>query len=164
MSDDPDLQRTRVVRTIVLPEGHVTASGTAEPADPVAPGMTARVIHLDRTTITGSGQTKAGGSEPAIVSFDRRELDLILRVYGFKVADGEWKDYSIDMLKDRAVFSVYRRAHDMPLHCIEKTPKLARKQGAYSVTGTDGRILKRGHDLSMVLKVLERKRPRLKVV
>lgn len=85
------------------------------------------------------------------------------RVYGFKVADGEWKDYAIDMLKDRAIFSVFRRANNSPLHCIEKNPKLARKQGAYSVTGADGRILKRGHDLGTVLKVLE-KRPKLKVV
>ena len=55
-------------------------------------------------------------------------------------------------------------AHDLPLHCIEKVPKLAAKQGAYSVTGTDGRILKRGHDLAAVLKVLEKKRPKLRVV
>ncbi|MCB1386729.1 MAG: DUF2794 domain-containing protein [Nitratireductor sp.] len=104
------------------------------------------------------------GNEPAIVSFDRRELDLILRVYGMKVAAGEWKDYSIDMLKDRAIFSVFRRAYDTPLHCIEKNPKLARKQGAYSVTGSDGRILKRGHDLAALLRMLERKRPKLRVV
>ena len=67
------------------------------------------------------------------------------------------------MLKDRAVFSVFRRAHDTPLHCIEKHPKLANKQGIYTVTGTDGRIIKRGHDLATVLKVLE-KRPKLRVV
>ncbi len=43
------------------------------------------------------------------VTFSRRELDRILRLYGRKVADGEWRDYAIDFLKDRAVFSVFRR-------------------------------------------------------
>ena len=100
---------------------------------------------------------------PEIISFNRKELDQILRVYGFKVADGEWKDYAIDMLKDRAVFSVFRHTGETPLHCIEKIPKLARKQGAFCVTAPDGKILKRGHDLTSVLKVLE-KRAKLKVV
>ena len=98
-----------------------------------------------------------------IVSFDRRELDLILRLYGFKVASGEWRDYAIDMLRERAVFSVFRRSAEVPLYRIEKNPKLTRKQGAWSVTGADGRVLKRGHDLATVLKILE-KRPKLHVV
>ena len=98
-----------------------------------------------------------------IVSFDRRELDLILRLYGLKVASGEWRDYAIDMLRERAVFSVFRRSAEVPLYRIEKNPKLTRKQGAWSVTGADGRVLKRGHDLATVLKILE-KRPKLHVV
>ena len=100
---------------------------------------------------------------PEIVSFNRRELDQILRVYGFKVAAGEWRDYAIDMLRDRAIFSVFRRTSEVPLHCIEKNPKHARKQGMWSVTGADGRILKRGHDLAAVLKVFDRK-PKLDLV
>jgi len=112
-------------------------------------------------TRTSSGM--ASVSRPDLVSFNRQELDLILRVYGFKVADGEWKDYAIDMLKDRAVFSVFRRANDAPLYCIEKDPKLARKQGQWSVIGSGGQVLKRGHDLARVLQVLEKK-PKLRVV
>ncbi|MEZ5871393.1 MAG: DUF2794 domain-containing protein [Nitratireductor sp.] len=103
------------------------------------------------------------GKPAETVSFDRRELDLILRLYGYKVAAGEWRDYAIDMLRERAVFSVFRRTAEVPLYSIEKNPKLARKQGAWSVTGSDGQILKRGHDLNTVLKVLE-KRPKLRVV
>ena len=103
------------------------------------------------------------GKQAEIVSFDRRELDLILRLYGFKVAAGEWRDYAIDMLRERAVFSVFRRSAEVPLYSIEKNPKLARKQGAWSVTGADGRVLKRGHDLTTVLKILE-KRAKLRVV
>lgn len=94
------------------------------------------------------------------VTFDRRELFEILGLYGRMVAAGEWRDYAIDHLPDRAVFSVFRRTSEAPLHRIEKIPKLAQKQGAYAVTDTAGRILKRGHELSRVLKVLEKK-PRL---
>ncbi|MAU95614.1 MAG: hypothetical protein CMP81_06980 [Fulvimarina sp.] len=92
----------------------------------------------------------------AIVSFDRRELSAILRVYGQMVASGEWRDYAIDMLKDRAVFSVFRRTSEMPLYRIVKDPKLARRQGAYQVVAAGGLVLKRGHELSSVLKVFER--------
>jgi hypothetical protein len=92
------------------------------------------------------------------VSFNRRELDVILRLYGRMVADGEWRDYAIDILNDRAVFSIFRRASEMPLYRIEKDPKLARRQGAYSVVATGGMILKRGHDLAQVLRVLEKKK------
>ncbi len=93
---------------------------------------------------------------PTIVSFDRRELGVILNIYGRQVAAGEWRDYAIDCLKDRAVFSIFRHASEMPLYRVEKAPKLARKQGAYSVLAPGGRIVKRGHELAQVLKVLEK--------
>lgn len=93
---------------------------------------------------------------PLHTTFDARELRDILNVYGRKVAEGEWRDYAIDMLRDRAVFSIFRRSSEMPLYRIEKQPRLARKQGAYSVVTATGLILKRGHDLARVLAVLDR--------
>jgi hypothetical protein len=90
------------------------------------------------------------------VSFERRELDLILRLYGRMVAANEWRDYAIDHLADRAVFSVYRRASEHPLYSIVKDPALARKQGAFAVIAASGRILKRGHELARVLGVFDR--------
>lgn len=90
------------------------------------------------------------------VRFDRRELDQILRIYSFMVAGGEWRDYGISHLKDRAVFSVFRRTSEMPLYRIEKNPKLARRQGAYSVINASGMVLKRGHDLGQLLKMFDR--------
>ncbi|MEM6679635.1 MAG: DUF2794 domain-containing protein [Pseudomonadota bacterium] len=92
-----------------------------------------------------------------VVALDRRELQAILDLYGRMVAAGEWRDYSIDMMRDRAVFSIFRRAAEHPIYRIEKRPKDAQKQGAYSVVGMDGRILKRGRELAGVLRVLERK-------
>ncbi|MBB4191243.1 hypothetical protein GGE45_002809 [Rhizobium aethiopicum] len=90
------------------------------------------------------------------VTFHRRELDAILWIYGRMVGEGEWRDYAIDHLKDRAVFSVFKRSGEMPLFRIEKNPKLAAKQGAYSVINVNGMILKRGHELNQVLKVFDK--------
>jgi len=91
-------------------------SGEVDPSQPFA-GAPAR------------GST-ASTPMPAQVTFSRRELNRIFDLYGRKVAAGEWRDYAIDFLKDRAVFSVYRRSSEVPLYRIEKNPALARKQGA----------------------------------
>lgn len=96
-------------------------------------------------------------SDPDRVVFDRGELGIILTVYGRMVAAGEWRDYAMSFLRDVAVFSVFRRATEHPLYRIEKRPRLRAAQGLYAVIGMDGRVLKRGHDLRAVLRVLERK-------
>lgn len=93
---------------------------------------------------------------PRQVCFDRAELREILKLYGRMVAEGEWRDYAIDFARDKAVFSIYRRSSEMPLYRIEKDPKLARRQGAYSIVAASGLILKRGPELSRVLSVLDR--------
>ena len=97
----------------------------------------------------------------AVISFDRNELREIFNLYGRKVAGGEWRDYGIDFTPQKAVFSVYRRACEYALYQIEKTPRLARKQGIYSVVTATGLVLKRGHDLRLVIAALDR---RLKLV
>ena len=90
------------------------------------------------------------------VTFSRHELDRILSLYGRKVAAGEWRDYAIDFLKDRAVFSVFRHASEFPIYRIEKNPRLSRRQGAYSVISATGHILRRGQELDRVLRALDR--------
>jgi hypothetical protein len=96
------------------------------------------------------------------VAFDRGELNAILRVYGRKVAEGEWRDYAIDHLQDRAVFSIFRSTSEMPVYRVEKIPALARKQGVYRVVAATGAILKRGHELATVLRTLDK--PKLALV
>lgn len=92
---------------------------------------------------------------PSKASFNRTELTAILNLYGRKVASGAWRDYAIDLSRDTAIFSVFRRSSEVPLYRIVKDPRLHRRQGMYSVLAAGGLILKRGHDLARVLSVLE---------
>jgi hypothetical protein len=98
-----------------------------------------------------------GTAGPAPIRFDRRELNLILGIYGRMVAAGEWRDYAIDFLEDRAVFSIHRHTSEMPLFRVEKQPRLRARQGEYAVIAASGHVLKRGHALEQVLRVFDRK-------
>ena len=104
--------------------------------------------------------TGATPAKPTSVTFDRRELSELLNLYGRMVAAGEWRDYAIDFLRDKAQFSVYRRSSEVPLYRIVKDMTLTRRQGAYAVIAQGGLILRRGHDLAQVVRVLLGK-PRL---
>jgi hypothetical protein len=46
----------------------------------------------------------------------------------------------------------------MPMLRVEKVPALARKQGTYRIVAATGLILRRGHELTNVLRSLERPR------
>jgi hypothetical protein len=110
----------------------------------------------DRRSSAGA-ETSAASTPAPMVSFNRHELREILNVYGRMVAAGEMRDYAMDMLKDRAVFSLFRRMGEVPLYRIEKNPALRSRQGIYSVIAATGLILKRGNELDRVLAVLDRK-------
>lgn len=114
-----------------------------ETAEPQRGGGTDRVVPFPN-------------SPPRDVSFSRHELRQILDVYGRKVAAGEWRDYAMDFTRDKAVFAIFRRASEIPLYRIEKDPRLARRQGAFSVISATGVILKRGHELARVLRALDK--------
>ena len=110
----------------------------------------------DPSELRAAARPAAATPPPNRVTFSRLELNRILNLYGRMVAEGEWRDYAIDFLKDRAVFSVFRRASEVPIYRIEKDPKLARRQGAYSVISATGLIMRRGHELDRVLRVLDK--------
>jgi hypothetical protein len=121
--------------------------------DPIAFTRRLGAIEPARMATTTFTQPQA----PAVVTFDRRELSAILRVYGRLVAAGESRDYAIDFGCETASFSIFRRASEVPIYRVEKSPKLARRQGAFSVVAATGAILKRGPDLDRVLEVLDRR-------
>lgn len=123
------------------------------PAMRADPAQHVRICRSDRVPAVTPVPNPAAG---APVCFDRRELATILNLYGRMVACGEWRDYAIDFLRDRAVFSIFRRATEVPLYRIEKLPSQTRRQGAYSVITATGLILKRGHELARVIGVLDK--------
>ena len=128
-----------------------------------SPLHAASPVHLvsRRDTSAPAGEPQASPTPASVTTFHRDELREILNLYGRKVAAGEWRDYAIDFARDRAVFSIFRRAAETPLYRIEKDPKLAARQGAFSVSNAAGLILKRGHDLARVLQVLDKDRFKL---
>ncbi|MGK0266147.1 MAG: hypothetical protein ACI82N_000391 [Maricaulis sp.] len=105
-----------------------------------------------------AAEPQTGKPAPAPVMWDRRELSEILNVYGRFVAMGEWKDYAIDGLATNAVFSIFRRASEVPMFAIIKTPADAQRQGMYKIVAVDGQVLKRGHELAQVLRAFDKKR------
>lgn len=133
-----------------MAESETTEPSRARPALVVVSGVSADAMQ-------GARVDKRG----AAVSFSRRELSVIFNLYGAKVAQGEWRDYAIDFTPAKAVFSIFRRTSEAPLYRIEKNPALARRQGAFSVIAATGLVLRRGHDLSRVVRVLD---PALRLV
>jgi hypothetical protein len=131
--------------------GDIDPSQFPEHCGGVRPGGAAHAVQGIAAQIAAQGIVAI----PPQVTFDRRELDRIFRLYGRRVAAGEWRDYAIDFLRDRAVFSIFRRASEVPIYRIEKNPRLAQRQGAYSVVSATGLILRRGHELDRVLRVID---------
>mgnify|MGYP003644116099 CR=1 FL=1 len=98
---------------------------------------------------TGPGERQVG--------FERLELQRIMDLYGRMVAAGHWRDYAMDMGREAAIFSAFRRTAERPEYRIEKRPALRHRQGMWVLVGEGGQILKRGQDLQNVLAPVERK-------
>jgi Protein of unknown function (DUF2794) len=113
--------------------------------------------HIGTMNVENPSRLAPARTPPEQVHFQKAEINLIMALYGRMVALGEWRDYGMSALSEVAVFSIFRRSAEYPLYRIEKRPKLAAKQGMYSLIAMDGRILRRGSDLRTVLRVLERK-------
>ena len=116
------------------------------------------VVSFDDHHLARSARNARSGQHQSPVFFNRMELSQILQVYGRMVAKAEWRDYAIGEEKNACIFAIFHRTADRPLFRIYKEPRLAAKQGAYSVLSQNGRILKRGKTLAQVLKVFDRKR------
>jgi hypothetical protein len=114
-------------------------------------------MSVDPSIPPGAAQAPRSGP----VFFERRELGVILRVYGRMVAQGEWRDYAIDSDRDHAAFCVFRRTAEAPLYRIEKRPTLARRQGQWAVIAPGNVVLRRGNDLESVLKLFDSRRFRV---
>ena len=97
------------------------------------------------------------GGRPGQIGFERQELQRIMDLYGRMVSAGHWRDYAIDLGRDAAIFSAFRRAAERPEYRIEKRPALRHRQGMWSLIGEAGAVLKRGQELAGILAPVERK-------
>ena len=88
------------------------------------------------------------------VYFSRGELQALLRLFSRQVAAKEWLDYSIDSGDKRAVFCVYRRAHDFPLYEIHKLASGTGKAGDFLIV-KKGSVGKVSRTLSSALHIFE---------
>jgi len=93
----------------------------------------------------------------AQTGFDRVELSRIMDLYGRMVAAGHWRDYAIDLNRDVAIFSAFRRTAERPEFRVEKRPGLRHRQGMWALTGENGAVLRRGHELAGILAPVERR-------
>jgi hypothetical protein len=98
----------------------------------------------------------ATATPPNRVTFNRLELNRILNLYGRMVADGEWRDYAIDFLKDRAVFR-YSAAPPKFRFTASRRIWRSRASRVWQRDLGDRLILRRGHELERVLLVIDRK-------
>ena len=102
-------------------------------------------------------QNRDNSSAKFMVSFNRYELNLILRIYGQMVSRGDWRDYSISSFDSKAVFSIFKRTSENPIYNIEKRPKKQRRNNIYSVKTIDGQIINDGSILEQVLRIFNRR-------
>lgn len=85
--------------------------------------------------------------------FGRLDLNQLLGIYASQVAKGHCRDYAIDHLPDRAVFSIFRRAQEVPLFQIAKWKP--RHGTVRYVLLCRAKQLKSSRDLPDILEVLK---------
>ena len=95
------------------------------------------------------------------VFFNRTELQKIMNVYGGMVSAGIWRDYAFHAVGNKLGFAVFQRTTDRADYIIFKESNKASQQGAYSILGREGQVIKRGHDLEALLKFFNTKRMKL---
>jgi hypothetical protein len=90
-------------------------------------------------------------ARPGFVQFERAEISQLLALYATRVADGDWRDYAIDLGPERAVFAVFRHSWDRPAFTIAKTAR-----DVAWVLSSGGRVLAKSRALGEVLAALSR--------
>ena len=84
--------------------------------------------------------------------FEKEELKIILDLYAKMVSEGSWKDYGLSISSKQVGFSVFKNATENALYKICKNFKPKNKNFKYSITDTNGKILKNSDELDQLLK------------
>ena len=84
--------------------------------------------------------------------FEKKELKIILDLYGKMVSKGSWKDYGLSISSKQVGFSVFKNSAENALYKICKNFKPKNKNLKYLIIDTNGKILKNSYDLNGLLK------------
>jgi len=84
--------------------------------------------------------------------FEKNELKTILDLYAKMVSKGSWKDYGLNISTRQVGFSVFKNAAENAKYKICKNFKPSNKNLKYSITDSNGKILKNSHNLSLLIK------------
>tara|TARA_B100000989_G_scaffold241219_1_gene188100 strand:- start:82 stop:423 length:342 start_codon:yes stop_codon:yes gene_type:complete len=84
--------------------------------------------------------------------FEKEELKIILDLYAKMVSEGSWKDYGLSISSKQVGFSVFKNATENALYKICKNFKPKNKNFKYSITDTNGKILKNSDELDQLLR------------
>ena len=84
--------------------------------------------------------------------FEKDELKIILDLYAKMVSEGSWKDYGLNISSKQVGFSVFKNTAENALYRICKNFRPKNKNLKYSITDTNGKILKNSFDLNVLLR------------
>ena len=86
------------------------------------------------------------------IFFNKKELKLILNLYGEMVSSGDWKDYGLTISKKEISFNVYHRASDFPVYKITKNLKPKNENEKYLIKDVKNKVIKSSDNLRSLIK------------
>ena len=86
------------------------------------------------------------------IFFNKKELKLILNLYGEMVSSGDWKDYGLTISKKEISFNVYKRSSEYPAYKITKNLKPKNKSEKYLIKNSQNIIINHSENLQNLIK------------
>ena len=83
--------------------------------------------------------------------FDKSELKIIFNLYAKMVSKGFWKDYGLNISKEKVSFNIYKRASENAEFRICKNFRLKNKNLKYFTSDSQGNILNISKNLEELL-------------
>ena len=83
--------------------------------------------------------------------FNKSELKIILNLYAEMVSKGFWKDYGLNISKEKVSFNVYKRTSENAAFRICKNFRLKNKNLKYFTSDSQGNILNISKNLEELL-------------
>ena len=83
--------------------------------------------------------------------FEKQELKIILDLYAKMVAEGNWRDYGLNISSKQVSFNVFKNSAENAIYKICKNFKPHNKNLKYLITDTNGRVLKNSYNIKSLV-------------